>query len=237
MNTWASGTLVVENWEYFVRPQFTVAQSSFSFLAFNIDSLVRSKTRKPRRMSFRGFSTPCFPFCTTPKTENSKMKTSDFSLKHFDQTMSTLIKLPKFSSSDFFILHHTQNGKLGVWSKCVEPGGGGNFLMSGIRVCATDQGRFFTYKNPEQAPTFWSFTSEQALLFWSFTPEQDPFLTIWSPKPQLKCQNQLLSSFVSCSLMSSFLFCKVFQAFYNWDQFESGHMYSSLNLTWIHHCG
>ena len=49
---------------------------------------------------------------------------------------------------------------------------------------------------------------------------------------RLKCQkSQLLSSFVSCSLMSSFLFCKVFQAFYNWDQFESGHMYSSLNLT------
>ena len=32
--------------------------------------------------------------------------------------------------------------------------GGGNFLMSGIRVCATDQGRFFTSKNPEQAPNF-----------------------------------------------------------------------------------
>ena len=32
--------------------------------------------------------------------------------------------------------------------------GGGNFLMLGIRVCATDQGRFFTSKNPEQAPNF-----------------------------------------------------------------------------------
>ena len=92
----------------------TVAQSSFSFLAFNIDSLVRSKTRKPRRMSFRGFSNPSLPFCTIPKTENSEIITSDFSLKHFDQTMSTLIKLPRFSSSEFFILHHTQNGKLGV---------------------------------------------------------------------------------------------------------------------------
>ena len=28
---------------------------------------------------------------------------------------------------------------------------GGDFLISGIRVCATDQGRFFTSKNPEQA--------------------------------------------------------------------------------------
>ena len=36
----------------------------------------------------------------------------------------------------------------------VSPGGGGNFLMSGIWVCATDQGRFFTSKNPEQAPNF-----------------------------------------------------------------------------------
>ena len=34
------------------------------------------------------------------------------------------------------------------------PGGGGNFLMSGIQVCATDQGRLFTSKNPEQAPNF-----------------------------------------------------------------------------------
>ena len=31
---------------------------------------------------------------------------------------------------------------------------GSNFLMSGIRVCATDQGQFFTSKNPEQAPNF-----------------------------------------------------------------------------------
>ena len=31
---------------------------------------------------------------------------------------------------------------------------GGNFLMSGIRVCATEQGQFFTSKNPEQIPNF-----------------------------------------------------------------------------------
>ena len=52
-------------------------------------------------MSFRGFSIPSFPFCTIPKTENSEMKSLDFSLNHFDQTMSTLIKLPRFSSSEF----------------------------------------------------------------------------------------------------------------------------------------
>ena len=36
----------------------------------------------------------------------------------------------------------------------MDPGGGGDFLMSGIRVHATDQGRFFTSKNPEQALLF-----------------------------------------------------------------------------------
>ena len=51
--------------------------------------------------------------------------------------------------------------------------------MSGIWVCATDQGRFFTSKNPEQAPNFELF-SETGPNFLSFTPEQDPFLTIWS---------------------------------------------------------
>ena len=43
--------------------------------------------------------------------------------------------------------------------------GEGDFLISGIRVCATDQGRFFTSKNSELAPNFWIFTPEQALLF------------------------------------------------------------------------
>ena len=40
--------------------------------------MARSKTRssrKPRRISFPRFSTPSFPFCTIPKTENSELKT------------------------------------------------------------------------------------------------------------------------------------------------------------------
>ena len=41
-----------------------------------------------------------------------------------------------------------------TWRFPFIPGGGGNFHMSDIRVCATDQGRFFTFKNPEQAPNF-----------------------------------------------------------------------------------
>ena len=55
--------------------------------------------------------------------------------------------------------------------------------MSGIRVCATDQGRFFTSKNPEQAPNFEVLLQTAGPTFRSFTPEQDPFLTIWSQTP------------------------------------------------------
>ena len=72
-------------------------------------STVRSKTgssRETSRIFFRGFSTPRFPFCTIPETENSEMKPRSFSLKHFDQT-------PRFSNSEFSVLHYTQNGKLG----------------------------------------------------------------------------------------------------------------------------
>ena len=37
--------------------------------------------------------------------------------------------------------------------------------MSGIQACATYQGRFFTSRNPEQAPNFEVFSPEQALIF------------------------------------------------------------------------
>ena len=68
--------------------------------------------------------------------------------------------------------------------------------MLGIRVCATDQGRFFTSKNPEQAPNF------EVLLQNRFTPEQDPFLTIWSQMPSSNVKIPVAFSFCSCSLMS-----------------------------------
>ena len=63
---------------------------------------------------FRGFSTPSFPFRTLPKTKNSEMKAMGFSLWHFDQT-------PRFSNSEFPILHCTLNQKLktGVFSKVI----------------------------------------------------------------------------------------------------------------------
>ena len=56
------------------------------------------KTRKPRRISFPRFFTPSFSFGTIPKTENSELKTSEFSPRHFDQTR-------RFSNSELFILH------------------------------------------------------------------------------------------------------------------------------------
>ena len=46
-----------------------------------------------------------FSFDTIPKTENSELKTLEFSLRHFDQTR-------RFSNSELFILHYTQNGTL-----------------------------------------------------------------------------------------------------------------------------
>ena len=73
--------------------------------------------------------------------------------------------------------------------------------MSGIRVCATDQGRFFTSKNPEQAPNFEVLLQNRPYLL-SFTPEQDLFLTIWSQTPGSNVKIPVASAFVSCSLMS-----------------------------------
>ena len=61
------------------------------------------KIRKPRRISFPRFSTPSVPFCTIPKTENSELKTSEFSLRHYDQTR-------RFSTSEFSTLKTENSG-------------------------------------------------------------------------------------------------------------------------------
>ena len=75
---------------------------------------------------FFRYSSPSFPFCTIPKTENSELKTSEFSLRHFDQILrffnSEFLILhymhydqtPRFSNSEFSILHYIQNQKLGA---------------------------------------------------------------------------------------------------------------------------
>ena len=60
--------------------------------------------------------------------------------------------------------------------------GAGEFLMSGIRVCATDQGRFFTSKNPEQAPKFEVLLQNRPYLLKVYS-RTGSFLTIWSQTP------------------------------------------------------
>ena len=102
------------------------------------------KTQKPRRISFPRLSTSGFSFCTIPKTENSELKTSELSLKHFDKVRAfppprfpffTILKIQNSESktSEFSVrhydqtlrisnsvlssLHYSQNGKLGVFSK------------------------------------------------------------------------------------------------------------------------
>ena len=53
----------------------------------SVDFRVRSKTLKPRRISFPRFFTLSFSFGTIPKTD-SELKTLEFSPRHFDQTQS-----------------------------------------------------------------------------------------------------------------------------------------------------
>ena len=71
------------------------------------------KTRKPRRISFPRFSTPSFPFCTIPKTEKSKLKTSEICSEVVSSNSEVLWSNSEVFNSDFSILHYTQNGKLG----------------------------------------------------------------------------------------------------------------------------
>ena len=65
---------------------------------------------------------------------------------------------------------------------------GGNFLMSGIRVYATDQGRFFTFKNPEQAPNFEVFLQNRLYLL-KFYSRTGSFFDNLVSNAQLKRQN------------------------------------------------
>ena len=59
---------------------------------------------------------------------------------------------------------------------------GGDFLMSGIWVCATDQGRFFTSKNPEQAPNFEVLLQSRPYVL-KFYSRTGSFFTILSQTP------------------------------------------------------
>ena len=112
---------------------------------------------------------------------------------------------------------------------------GGDFLMSGMRVCATDQGRFFTSKNPEQAPNFVVLLQNRPYFLKFYSRTVSFFDNLVSNT--LAQISKITVAFGFCFLQPDvFTFVllylsKVFQAFYNWDQFESGHLYSSLNLT------
>ena len=70
---------------------------------------------------------------------------------------------------------------------CINPSGG-DFLMSGIGVCATDQGRFFTSKNPEQAPNFEVLLQNRPYLL-KFCSRTGFFFDNLVSNARLKCQN------------------------------------------------
>ena len=73
----------------------------------------------------------------------ARTQTGPHRIETFLETLAE-VKLSNIDDSTYY-----------YFQTCYTPGGGGgNFLMSGIRVCATDQRRFFTSKNPEQAPNF-----------------------------------------------------------------------------------
>ena len=64
---------------------------------------VLGKLGNLRESVFRGFQLQVFRFVLYPcKTENSELKTSEFSLRHYNQLT------PRFSNSEFSILHYTQ---------------------------------------------------------------------------------------------------------------------------------
>ena len=76
------------------------------------------KIWKPRRIYFRRFSTPSFPFCTVPKTEKSELL-----FWHFDQTLRYLIRLRGFhlrvislESGGFWVQCKMKNSELKMFS-------------------------------------------------------------------------------------------------------------------------
>ena len=103
------------------------------------------KTRKPRRISFRRFSTPSFPFCTISKTENSEMKTSECCFKPFYQT-------PRFP---FCTIPKTENSEM-------KPRSALSSLFTKLRVFPTPSFPFCTIPKMENSELE---TSEFSLRF------------------------------------------------------------------------
>ena len=91
---------------------------------------------------------------------------------------------------EFFIFStfHTENSHDFIEPPFALVPGGRDFLMSGIRVCATDQGRFFTSKNPEQAPNFEVLLQNRPYLLKVYSRTGSFFDNLVS-NARLKCQN------------------------------------------------
>ena len=80
----------------------------------------------------------------------------------------------------------------------------------------------------QNRPYFLKFLLQNRILFWQ-SGLQRPGSNV-----KTSCFHLLFPA-VWCL---HFCFAKCFKlSILNWDQFESGHMYSSLNSTWFHHCG
>ena len=85
-------------------------------LTVQVRSKIRSswKSRKPRRIFFRGFPLRVFHFALYPKPKTRRRKPWRFSLRHFDQTLRYFDQTPRFSISEFSVWRIAQKRNLGV---------------------------------------------------------------------------------------------------------------------------
>ena len=165
MNTWASGTLVFENWEYFVRPQFTVTQSSFSFffgvqhwLTGEVENSKTSENVFPR-LFHSGFS-------ILHNTQNRKL--GDENLGFFSEAFWSNYEY--FQSPEVFQLrafHFAPHSKRKTRS-WKTPRGGGNFNFFCTGVCGHKIGKL-THPQTKAGPSINKNTSILRL----FTTEID----------------------------------------------------------------
>ena len=136
-------------------PRFSTSGFSFCTIPKSKNSELKTSEFSLRHFDkFRAFPTPSFPFFTILKTQNSELKTSEFSLRHYDQT-------PRISNSELSILHHTENGKLGVFSEVYPTTIFFNLIVH--------QGRFDQHKpvlmHFAQTPSFSNFQQLPSFVF------------------------------------------------------------------------
>ena len=113
---------------------------------------------------------------------------------------------------NFWCTEYSQSlyGAVGEWVVIYIPGGGGGLPYVGYMGMCHRPGSIFHFQKSRTGPKFWGFTPEQALLFDILLQNRILF-----SQSGLRClaqmsKSQLLSTFVSCSLMSSLLF------YYTW---------------------